>query len=144
MDKAPSPDRKGKAMIPELGHFALVVALALALAQAVLASPAPPPAARADRDRAPDRHRPVPLRGGAFAALARCFVGNDFSVRERRDQLQLEAAHGLPLRRDLGLARGLDAAVDADARRLDLRGRDLQPPPARAHGGARARRDGPR
>ena len=68
-------------MIPELGHFALVVALALALAQAVLGL------AGAHTGRAALLATARPIATGqflfvlaAFAALAYSFVSNDFSV----------------------------------------------------------------
>ncbi len=68
-------------MIPELGQFALVVALALALALAgfsLVGSQMRRPALIAAA-------RPIAIGqflfvAGAFAALAACFVGNDFSV----------------------------------------------------------------
>ena len=68
-------------MIPELGHFALVVALALACAQAALALAG----AATGRAALLATARPVAAGQfvfvlGAFAALAACFVGNDFSV----------------------------------------------------------------
>jgi cytochrome c-type biogenesis protein CcmF len=68
-------------MIPELGHFALVVALALAIAQAVFGL------AGAHLGRAPLIAATRPAAAGqfffilgAFAALATAFVTNDFSV----------------------------------------------------------------
>ena len=68
-------------MIPELGHFALVIALALAVAQAALAF------AGAATGRAALLATARPIATGqflfvlaAFGALAACFVGNDFSV----------------------------------------------------------------
>ena len=68
-------------MIPELGHFALVIALALAVAQAALAF------AGAATGRAALLATARPIATGqflfvlaAFSALAACFVGNDFSV----------------------------------------------------------------
>jgi len=68
-------------MIPELGHFALVVALALAAAQAIL----PLVGAATGRGALMATARPIAAGQfifvvGAFAALASCFVGNDFSV----------------------------------------------------------------
>ena len=68
-------------MIPELGHFALVIALALAAAQAVL----PLVGAATGRGTLMATARPIAAGQfifvlGAFAALATCFVGNDFSV----------------------------------------------------------------
>ena len=68
-------------MIPELGHFALVIALALAAAQAIL----PLAGAATGRGTLMATARPIAAGHfifvlGAFAALAACFVGNDFSV----------------------------------------------------------------
>jgi len=68
-------------MIPELGHFALVVALALAIAQACLALAG----AQTGRPALLATARPIATGQflfvlGAFAALAWSFVSNDFSV----------------------------------------------------------------
>jgi cytochrome c-type biogenesis protein CcmF len=68
-------------MIPELGHFALIVALALALALALLSLVG----AQLRRQNLIAAARPIAVGqfvfvAGAFAALAACFVGNDFSV----------------------------------------------------------------
>jgi cytochrome c-type biogenesis protein CcmF len=68
-------------MIPELGHFALVVALALSLAQAALGFTG----AATNRHALMATARPIAIGQfmfvlGAFAALAACFIGNDFSV----------------------------------------------------------------
>jgi cytochrome c-type biogenesis protein CcmF len=68
-------------MIPELGHFALVIALALALAQASLSLVG----AATGRAALMATSRPIAVGqfvfvAGAFAALAACFIGNDFSV----------------------------------------------------------------
>ena len=68
-------------MTPELGHFALVIALALAAAQAIL----PLAGAATGRAALMATARPIAIGQfvfvlGAFAALASCFVGNDFSV----------------------------------------------------------------
>ena len=68
-------------MIPELGQFALVVALALALAQAALSFTG----AATGRPALLATSRPIAVGHflfvlGAFAALAASFVGNDFSV----------------------------------------------------------------
>jgi cytochrome c-type biogenesis protein CcmF len=68
-------------MIPELGHFALAIALALAIAQAVLSFAG----AATGRAALMATSRPIAAGqfvfvAGAFAALAACFVGNDFSV----------------------------------------------------------------
>ena len=68
-------------MIPELGHFALTIALALAIAQATLSFVG----AATGRAALMATSRSVAVGqfvfvAGAFAALASCFVGNDFSV----------------------------------------------------------------
>ncbi|HEX5129528.1 MAG TPA: heme lyase CcmF/NrfE family subunit [Usitatibacter sp.] len=68
-------------MIPELGHFALAIALALAIGQAVLSFVG----AATGRASLMAVSRPIAAGqfvfvAGAFAALATCFVGNDFSV----------------------------------------------------------------
>jgi cytochrome c-type biogenesis protein CcmF len=68
-------------MIPELGHFALVIALALALAQAVLSFAG----AATGRTALLATSRPIAVGhflfvAGAFAALAASFVASDFSV----------------------------------------------------------------
>jgi cytochrome c-type biogenesis protein CcmF len=68
-------------MIPELGHFALVIALALALMQAVLSLTG----AATGRMALLATSRPLALGqflfvAAAFAALAASFLGNDFSV----------------------------------------------------------------
>jgi len=68
-------------VIPELGHFALIVALALSLAQVVLAFTG----ARTGAVALLGAARPIAVGqfvfvAGAFAALAYCFVTSDFSV----------------------------------------------------------------
>jgi len=68
-------------MIPELGHFALIVALALALAQSAFSFAG----AATGRVRLLAAARPVAVGqflfvAGAFAALAYSFVTSDFSV----------------------------------------------------------------
>jgi cytochrome c-type biogenesis protein CcmF len=68
-------------MIPELGNFALTIALALAVAQSALSLAG----AATGRAALMATSRPIAVGSfvfvaGAFAALATCFVGNDFSV----------------------------------------------------------------
>jgi cytochrome c-type biogenesis protein CcmF len=68
-------------LIPELGHFALAIALALSIAQATLAFAG----AATGRAALLATARPLAVGqlvfvAGAFAALAACFVGNDFTV----------------------------------------------------------------
>ena len=68
----------------------------------------------------------------AFGCLAWSFVTQRFLGAQRRRPLQLAAAAAVPVRRDLGLARRLAAAVGA---RCSPAGRSpsslLEPPPAR-------------
>jgi cytochrome c-type biogenesis protein CcmF len=73
-------------MIPEIGHFALVVALALALAQALLGLVG----AHTGRAALIGATRPAAAGqfvfvAGAFAALAYSFLANDFSVANVAD-----------------------------------------------------------
>ena len=68
-------------MIPELGHFALIVALALATTLAALSLIG----AQTRRAHLIAAARPIAIGhfifiAGAFAALASCFIGNDFTV----------------------------------------------------------------
>jgi cytochrome c-type biogenesis protein CcmF len=68
-------------MVPELGHFALIVALALAALLAGFSLVG----AHTRRPALVAAARPIAIGqfvfvAGAFAALASCFVGNDFSV----------------------------------------------------------------
>ena len=125
-------------MIPELGHFALILALLLA---ALLAHAAA--RRRAARHRRVDGARAA-ARGGSVPVhrvrvrLPRVLVRRQRLLgAERRDQLQLAASAPIPDRRDVGLARGLDAAVGVDAGRMDDGGRAQEPPPARRDGRAR-------
>ncbi len=67
-------------MIPELGQFALILALLLAVAQGTLPLAGALGASGVDRHGAPGRHRPVPVRVARVALLATSFVNNDFSV----------------------------------------------------------------
>jgi cytochrome c-type biogenesis protein CcmF len=68
-------------VIPELGNFALTIALALAVAQAALSFTG----AATGRAALMATSRPIAAGlfvfvSGAFVALAACFIGNDFSV----------------------------------------------------------------
>ena len=106
-------------MIPELGQFALILALLLALVQGTL-----PLVGAARGNRALDGARAARRAAAQFLFVALAFGCLAYVVRhqrllgaERRQQFELEAAAALPLRGDLGLARRLAAAVDADARR---------------------------
>ena len=90
-------------MIPELGQFALLLALAVALVQGTL------PLAGAARGNArwmalarPAAQAQFVLVVIAFACLAYAFVHNDFSVLYVAHELQLGAAAALPRRRRVG------------------------------------------
>ena len=133
-------------MIPELGHFALILALLLALVLGTL----PLVGARAAHPGAGWRSRGRSAQGSSCsspspwaASPTRSSTATSRSLNVAH-QLQLAAAAPLPDRGDVGLARRLDAAVGADARGLDARGLAREPAPARRDGRARARRDGPR
>ena len=68
-------------MIPELGHFALTIALALAIAQVAVAFIG----SRTGNGALLATVRPAAIGqfvfvAGAFGALAWCFVSSDFSV----------------------------------------------------------------
>ena len=122
-------------MIPELGHFALILALLLAALLGTL-----PLVGAQRRHRRVDGARPA-ARGGQFLFIAFAFGCLAHVVRrqrllgaQRRDQFELAAAAAIPDRRDVGLARRLDAAVGVDAGRVDDRGRAQEPSPARRDG----------
>jgi hypothetical protein len=131
-------------MIPELGHFALILACRRARAGR----------AAADRRRARHSGRldgagaaggagAVPADRIAFGCLAQAFSPTT-SRCSTSPSTPTPAADPVPHRRRLGRPRRLAAAVGADAGRLGL-------PPCRCsraslpddHGGARARRAGP-
>ena len=115
-------------MIPEVGQFALIVALL----------------ARAHDRRAAARRRGSwrstagcearwPLARAqcgfvaiAFGCLAVSFMGNDFSVGVRRGQFEFDAAARLSLRRGLGRPRRFDAALDLAAHVVDGGGIRIQ------------------
>ena len=137
------PARPGgslKPMLPELGHFALILALLLAALQAFFGIAGPV----LGRDRW--IAAVIPAVAGQFVMVATAvgcliaaFVGNDFSVRLCRREFQLRAAAVLPRDGAVGRARGLAAAVDLAARRVDGGGGDRLGAPAAALRGARAR-----
>ena len=135
--------RCGRHMIPELGHFALILALAVALVQGTL-----PLRRRVARRCAADGARP---HRGAHAGVpgdpglrradpGLCDVG--FLRRQRRRQLAFGQAADLQDLRRVGQPRGLDAAVGADPVAVRRRGRDLRRQPARHPAQPRARRPG--
>ncbi len=132
-------------MIPEIGQFALIIALLLALTQATL------PLIGASRGNRTWIALAAPAGQAQFifVAIAFCclgiFIHHQRLLRsQRRYQLQFTTAAALPARRNLGLARRFVAVVDVDARALDGRRFALQPAPAGRDGRARAERDGHR
>ena len=109
----PTPGAGSSRMIPELGHFALILALLLCDRAGVLR-----PRRRGARQRGAGwrrRARRSPGSSCSSRSPSACWPGrsssSDFSVAVRRQQLQLAAADFLPLRRGLGRARRLAAAV---------------------------------
>ncbi len=130
-------------MIPELGQFSLILALLLAALLGTL------PLVGAQRRIGAWMALARPLAAGqfvfiafAFACLAMSFVAQRLLGAQCRDQFELAAPAAIPDRRDVGLARGLDAAVGADARRVDGRRRAEEPSSARRDGRARIGRHG--
>ena len=105
-------------MIPELGHFALILALCLALVQAVL-----PLAGSLNNTPALDGAGASAGSGQfvfiaiAFLALVQSFLSNDFSVLYVAQQLQHRPACHLQDFRGLGRARRFAAAVGLHSRR---------------------------
>jgi cytochrome c-type biogenesis protein CcmF len=67
-------------MIPELGHFALILALLLSITQATFGPAARRAGATRGWRRAVGSCRPVRVRRAAFGALAWSFIERDFSV----------------------------------------------------------------
>jgi cytochrome c-type biogenesis protein CcmF len=106
-------------MIPELGHFALVVALFVGWRW---------PRCRSSARRAatwpgwqlarPATQAQFVFVAIAFGCLMTSFINNDFSVSTWRRNSN-SAAAGLPHRRHLGQPRRVDAAVGLHAQRLD-------------------------
>ncbi len=125
--------RAGVRMIPELGHFALILALLLSIAQAVFGLGG---AARGNAAWLAAGE----LSGGWAVRVCHARVrGAHMGVRParflgalRRHQLELRAADLLPRRRRLGRARGLAVAVVAVPRGLDPGRRRCQPVAGRA------------
>ena len=122
-----------QAMIVEIGHFALILALALALVQAIVAARAAPGAAIA-------RLMGVGLERGArrssrcialsFAALAWAHLTSDFSVLNVAENSHSADAGDLQVLRRLGEPRRLDAAVGSDSGDLRRAGGGVRPRPA--------------
>jgi len=110
-------------MIPELGQYALILALAVALVQGSLPLVG---AARGDV-RLMQLGRTAALTQAllvilAFGALTQAYVTSDFSGANCRGQLALGQAAALQNKRRVGQPRGLDAAVGADPGAVRRRG----------------------
>ena len=110
-------------MIPELGHFALILALSIALGQGVL-----PLLGASSGNSAWMALAPARRRAASSCSLLIAFGCLTLGLRHRRllgalaaQQLQLAAADGLQVHRGVGQPRGLDPAVGADPVGLDLR-----------------------
>ena len=118
-------------MIPELGHFALVLALLLAGHR--------PFFGLCGAHRGDQRWMAVvrPAVAGQFVLVSSAVGVLDPRLREfrllgavRRQQFQFRAAHVLPRGRTVGRARRVAAAVGLDPRGVDAGGGDVQPQPA--------------
>jgi len=119
-------------MIPEIGNFALALALAAAIVQAIIPMIG---AARGDAvwmsvSGSAARVQFL-LIAASFACLTQAFVVSDFA---EADALQDFGR--------MGQSRGLDAALGADPRRVRSHGRGVRPQPAAVAEGPRARRPG--
>ncbi len=107
-------------MLPELGHFALILALLLAGLQAFFGIVGP----MVGRDRwvaavTPAVAGQFVMIGTAMACLIYSFVANDFSVTLHRRELEFRVAAVLSRDRALGRARRLAAVVDFPPELLD-------------------------
>ena len=130
-------------MIPELGHYALVLALVMALAQASL------PMVGAARGIRPwmQLAKPAALAQFAFVAFAflalmLAFATSDFSVAIVTQHSHSEQPLIYKLTRHLGQSRGLAAAVGAHPHHLRRAGRAVRREPAAAAEGAHAQHPG--
>ena len=139
---------KAQRMIPELGHFALILALLVALVQGVAADARRARAATRAGWRSRGRRRAAQFAARrARVRLPRVQLRHATTSRSLTSRSNSNSQLPLHYRfaGDVGLARRLAAAVAADARRLDARGRRCSarhlPTTMRR---ARARRDGPR
>ena len=115
-------------MIPELGHFALALAVVIAGAQAVLPLLGRAGARHpADADRAGAGDRPVDRAGDVVRLPGLERGGRRFLGRQHRRELQQPEAADLQDHRHLGEPRGLHPAVVPDPRFLRRRGRGVRP-----------------
>ena len=119
---------EGRRMIPELGHFALALAVVIAGAQAVL-----PLLGAQARDIRLMQTAPA-LAIGQLIALATVVWlpglerrGGRLLGRQRRGELQQPEAADLQDHRHLGEPRGLHPAVVPDPRAVRRRGRGVRP-----------------
>ena len=115
-------------MIPEIGQFALIIALMLALTQAILPMIG---AARGNRSwmavAAPAGQAQFIFVAIAFCCLAYSFITNDFSVLNVATNSNSQVATSLPAGGYLGIPRRFAAALGLDARSLDRRCNAFQP-----------------
>ena len=133
------PDERA-CMIAELGHFALILAFCLTLPQAFFGlAGAHGDAALDGADDARGR-RPVRVHGVGVRVPGVRVLHERFLRAVRRAEFELGAADVLSLRRRLGRARRLAAAVAAGAGDLDARGRRVQSQHAGDDDQPRARR----
>ena len=132
-------------MIPELGQFALILALLVALVQAVV-----PLIGAHRRDVAlmglakPAARLQFALVALAFGCLAFSFATSDFSVINVAEHSNTQLPLHYRIAGHMGLARRLAAPVGTDADRLGYRSDAALAQPAGRAAGARARGDGTR
>ncbi len=130
-------------MIPELGHFALILALCLALAQGML------PLIGAQRGNLSLMALARPAAQGQFVFYRHFVSMSDLQLRRQRFlgalcrlEFQYGIAAGISHRGGMGRARRFVAVVGLHPQRLDARRDGVQPQPAAGYGRARDRGDG--
>ena len=132
-------------MIPEIGQFALIIALLLALTQATLPLIG---AARGNQSwialAAPAGQAQFIFVAIAFCCLGYSFITNDFSVLNVATNSNSQLPLHYRLAATWGSHEGSLLLWTSDARPLDGRRFAFQPPPAGRDGRARAERDGHR
>ena len=132
-------------MIPEIGQFALIIALLLALTQATLPLIG---ASRGNRTwialAAPAGQAQFIFVTIAFCCLGYSFITNDFSVLNVATNSNSQLPLHYRLAATWGSHEGSLLLVDVDARALDCRRLAFQSSSSGRDGGARAERDGNR